>query len=45
MISEDNIIYKRPGTGISTIHWDQVLGKKTNKDIREDMILQWTDLE
>ena len=44
-LTKENIIYKRPGTGISTIHWDEVLGKKVNKDICEDTLLQWTDLE
>ena len=32
-LTKDNIIYKRPGTGISPIYWDEVLGKKTNKDL------------
>ncbi len=44
-LTKDNIIYKRPGTGISPIYWDEVLGKKTNKDIKEDMLLKWTDFD
>ena len=44
-ISERNITYKRPGTGISTIFWDKVIGRKINKSLSEDHILQWNDLE
>ena len=44
-ISLENIICKRPGTGISAIHIEEVLGKVINKDIKEDEILQWNCLE
>ena len=44
-LTKENIIYKRPGTGISPIYWDEVLGKKTNKFIKEDMLLKWTDFD
>ena len=39
-----NLTYKRPATGISPLHWDEVLGKKVNKSLNEDDILNWNDL-
>jgi sialic acid synthase SpsE len=44
-LSEKNITYKRPGTGISPIHWDDVIGKTVTRDLEDDHILQWSDLE
>ena len=32
MFSEENITCKRPGNGISPIHWYEVLGKEAEKD-------------
>ena len=43
-IREENITYKRPGTGISPLHWDQVLGRRVNRDLNEDHVLLWDDL-
>lgn len=43
-ITEEMIICKRPSYGISPIHWDQVLGRRVAKDLKEDSILQWEDL-
>lgn len=45
ILTLENITYKRPGTGISPLHWDDILGKKISKDLREDHILTWNDLE
>lgn len=36
IFSENNITCKRPGNGISPIHWYEVLGKKAEKDFEED---------
>jgi sialic acid synthase SpsE len=44
-ITEDHITYKRPGTGISPIHWDEVIGKKLISDKKSDDILYWEDIE
>ena len=44
-IKESNITYKRPGTGISTIHWDYIIGRETKKNLDEDHILTWNDLK
>ena len=45
IIEENDIICKRPGSGISPIHWDKVIGMKTKKNIEEDHILSWDDLK
>ena len=45
ILQESDITYKRPGTGISTLYWDEVIGKKVNKDLLEDDILQWEFLK
>ncbi len=44
IISEKDITYKRPGTGIGAEHWDRVIGMKTVKSLDSDHILQWMDL-
>jgi len=44
-LSEFNLTYKRPGTGISPLHWDDVVGKRAARDLEFDDILQWQDIE
>lgn len=44
VIRESDITYKRPGTGISTSSWDDVIGRTTSKDLSADDVLQWSDL-
>ena len=44
-IKEEDITYKRPGTGISPIFWDDILGKKIRVDLPKDHLLKWSDLE
>lgn len=39
VFSEDNIICKRPGNGISPIHWYEVLGKYAEKDFEIDELI------
>ena len=39
MFSEENITCKRPGNGISPIHWYEVLGKKAEKDFEIDELI------
>ena len=36
LFSEDNLTVKRPGTGISPMRWDTVIGKKSNKNYQTD---------
>lgn len=35
----ENLAVKRPGTGISPMRWDEVLGKIAKKDFREDEVI------
>lgn len=44
MLALGDMTYKRPGTGISPLHWDEVLGRKTLKPLEADHVLQWEDL-
>jgi sialic acid synthase SpsE len=37
--SADNITVKRPGTGLSPMLWDWLLGKKSPRDFRKDEII------
>lgn len=41
VIGKDDIMAKRPGTGISPEFQDVVIGRKVVRDIEEDTILQW----
>jgi len=45
IFTEDLLTCKRPGLGISPIHWDKVIGKKAAGNIPEDHILQWCDVD
>lgn len=45
-LSEDNIWVKRPGTGaIAAEHFNELLGKKSIRNIEIDEHLKWTDFE
>lgn len=37
--SEDNLCTKRPGNGISPMKWNEIIGKKANKDYKIDEII------
>lgn len=39
-----DLTYKRPGTGVSPIHWDEVLSRRTATALQTDHVLQWQDL-
>ena len=41
VITEEDIMPKRPGTGISPIYTDIVTGRRVRRDLEEDTILQW----
>lgn len=41
VITESDVMSKRPGTGISPIYSDVVIGRKVNRDLEEDTILMW----
>ncbi len=44
-LTEDNIVLKRPGTGISPSKLDEVLGRKLKTDKAIEEIIRWEDLE
>ena len=39
VFSAQNIIVKRPGTGISPMRWDEVMGKVAQRDYQEDDLI------
>ena len=45
VISKEDITYKRPGSGISPIYWDSVIGKTTSRSLNGDDVLRWEDLK
>jgi sialic acid synthase SpsE len=36
-----NITAKRPGTGISPMYWDSLIGQKSNRAYAPDELIQW----
>ncbi len=38
--SEDNLMAKRPGTGISPMQWDEVIGRTAPRDFSEDELIE-----
>jgi N,N'-diacetyllegionaminate synthase len=40
LFSENNLICKRPGTGISPIFWKKIIGKKANKNFQQDELIR-----
>jgi N,N'-diacetyllegionaminate synthase len=44
IITSDNIIFKKPGTGISSNDIEKVVGKKAANYIPNDRLLYWSDL-
>ena len=45
VLTLDHIWSKRPGTGIPSKYIPQLLGKKTTRDIPENTLLNWDDIE
>lgn len=44
IIKKSNLICKRPGTGIQPLKINRVIGKRVNKNLKDDHILKWSDL-
>jgi N-acetylneuraminate synthase len=44
ILTDIDITYKRPGTGISPMHWDSIIGKKLLIACEGDHILRWQDV-
>jgi len=45
ILTELDLICKRPSTGISPLYWDEVIGCVVLSSIKEDSVLQWSDLQ
>lgn len=45
VFSCDNLTFKRPGTGLSPLLWDSVIGKCASKDLDSDHLLSYEDFE
>lgn len=44
IFTEENITVKRPGTGISPMMWDEVIGRKADRDFLYDHLIECSDL-
>ena len=44
VLTESDLTYKRPGTGVSPLYWDEVLNRRTALALQADHVLQWQDL-
>ena len=40
IFSENNLAVKRPGNGISPMRWDEIIGRKANRDFKEDELIE-----
>ncbi|MBD3211401.1 MAG: N-acetylneuraminate synthase [Candidatus Lokiarchaeota archaeon] len=45
IIKEEDLVIKRPGTGISPRYFQDVVGRRTNKKLYKDSILKWDDFK
>lgn len=44
VITEEMLDVKRPGTGLSPKHWENIIGRQTRVDIPQDKIIAWDDI-
>ncbi|EGF29400.1 N-acetylneuraminate synthase [Rhodopirellula baltica] len=40
-LTKDNLAVKRPGTGVSPLHWDATIGRLAKRDFGEDELIEW----
>lgn len=40
VFTKDNVTVKRPGGGVSPMHWDEVMGMKAPRDFKEDELIE-----
>ena len=45
LINENNITCKRPGSGITPMDWDKLIGRKLKNAVPYDQLLRWEDIE
>jgi spore coat polysaccharide biosynthesis protein SpsF (cytidylyltransferase family) len=41
----ETLTTKRPGTGISPLHWDDMIGRRAARSLPADHILSWSDVQ
>ena len=41
IFTQNNLIIKRPGVGISPMKWDKILGEKSNYNFQRDELIKW----
>jgi N-acetylneuraminate synthase len=44
LLTELDLVTKRPGTGIPASEWDNIVGKTTVRAVEEDQVLAWSDI-
>lgn len=45
VFSEKNISTKRPGFGVSAVHYYKIIGRKAKRDIFPESVIRWDDIE
>lgn len=45
ILQKEDVAIKRPGIGISPVHFEMIIGKKIKKNIPKDSIIFWEDLD
>ena len=40
LFTKENLVAKRPGTGVSPMRWDEVIGRKAPRDFDEDELIE-----
>ena len=41
LFTSENLVVKRPGSGISPMNWDKVIGRRSPKEFNKDDLIQW----
>lgn len=44
VFTENNLTIKRPGTGIKPKYYDDILGKKSSRDLDQEQLLDWSEI-
>ncbi len=44
LFSFENLAIKRPGDGIEPKHWNDILNKKSTREIQKDELIRWDDV-
>ncbi len=44
ILNDNNVTIKRPGNGISPMMWDNIIGRRANRNFNEDELINWEDL-